>query len=153
MTAWTWRDGQEAERSGASGLSGGFMPSIAVFAGEHANADIYPELLRQHVVPWVQRDVAWWKIRPSANSAPACAGLRRPDQLAAVAEFWFSVDWPPYSPNLNSLDFSSGSVLRPKGQATPHANFSALRPSVAAEWNLLVAVQIHKTCCSFCRRR
>jgi hypothetical protein len=58
------------------------------------------------------------------------AGLRRQNQLA---EFWFSADWPPYSSNLNSLDFSTGSILRPKGQATPHANFAALRPSAAAE--------------------
>jgi hypothetical protein len=28
---------------------------------ERVNADIYQELLRQHVVPWVQRDVAWKK--------------------------------------------------------------------------------------------
>jgi hypothetical protein len=41
MTAWTWRDGQMAERSSASGLSGGFTPPMAVFAGERANADIY----------------------------------------------------------------------------------------------------------------
>jgi hypothetical protein len=34
---------------------------------------------------------------------------------------------------LNSLDFSTGSVLRPKGQATPHANLAALRPFVAVE--------------------
>jgi hypothetical protein len=61
------------------------------------------------------------------------AGLRRPNQFAAVAEFWFSADWPPYSPNLNSLDFSAGSFLQPKGQATPHANFVALRLSVAAK--------------------
>jgi hypothetical protein len=60
-------------------------------------------------------------------------GLHRSNQLAAVAEFWFSVDWPPYWPNLNSLDFSTSSVLRPKGQATHHANLAALRPSVAAE--------------------
>ncbi len=73
MTAWTWRDGQVAERSGASGLSGGFMPPMAVFAGERVNTDIYQELLRQHVVPWVQRDVAWQKVRPSADSAPAYA--------------------------------------------------------------------------------
>jgi hypothetical protein len=44
-----------------------------VFAGERVNADISQELLRQNVVPWVQRDVAWWKIRPSADSAPAYA--------------------------------------------------------------------------------
>ncbi len=78
------------------------------FAGKHVNADIYQELLRQHVVPWVQRDVAWRKI-------------------------WFLVDWPLFTPNFISLDFSTGSVLRPKGQAMPHANLAALRPLVAAE--------------------
>jgi hypothetical protein len=50
--------GQGAERSGVSGLSGGFAPPIAVFASEQANADIFQELFRQHVVPWAQRDVA-----------------------------------------------------------------------------------------------
>jgi hypothetical protein len=44
------------------------------------------------------------------------SGLRNPNHLSAVAEFWFSGDWPPFSPNLNLLDFSTGSVLRPKGQ-------------------------------------
>jgi hypothetical protein len=34
------------------------MPLIAVFASERVNADIYQELLRQHVVLWVQRVVA-----------------------------------------------------------------------------------------------
>jgi hypothetical protein len=61
------------------------------------------------------------------------AGLRRPIQLVAVVEFWFSADWPPYLPEWYSLDFSTGSVLQPKGQATPHANLATLRPSVAAE--------------------
>jgi hypothetical protein len=48
------------------------MP-IVVFAGKHANADIYQELLRHYVVPWVQRDVSWWKIHPLADSVPAYA--------------------------------------------------------------------------------
>jgi hypothetical protein len=39
-------------------MSGIFMLPIAVFAGESVNADIYQELLRQHVVPWVQRVIA-----------------------------------------------------------------------------------------------
>ncbi len=41
------------------------------FASERVKADIYHELLRQHVVPWVQRDVAWWKICLLADSASA----------------------------------------------------------------------------------
>jgi hypothetical protein len=61
------------------------------------------------------------------------ADLRRPNQLAAVAEFRFLADWPLYSPNLYSLDFSTGSVGRTKGQATPHANLATLCPSVAVE--------------------
>jgi hypothetical protein len=44
------------------------------------------------------------------------AGLRRSYQLAAVAAFWFSADWPPYSLNLNSLDFSTGSVYGQKAR-------------------------------------
>jgi hypothetical protein len=61
------------------------------------------------------------------------AGLRRSNQLAAVAQFWFSADWPPYSPDLNSLELSFARVLQSKGQATPHANLAALRPFDAAE--------------------
>jgi hypothetical protein len=68
------------------------------------------------------------------------ASLRRLNQLAAAAEFCFLADWPLYSPNLNSLDFSTGSVGRQKGQATPHANLAALRPSVAAEYRRLAVV-------------
>jgi hypothetical protein len=79
------------------------------------------------------------------------AGSRHPNQLAA-AEFWFSADWPPYLLDLDSLDFSTSSVLQPKGQANPHANLAAQRLSITAEWDQLAAVQICKTCRFFrCR--
>jgi hypothetical protein len=69
-----------------------------------------------------------------------------------VAEFRFLADLRPYSPDLNSLDFSTGSVLQQKGQATSHANLVALCPSIAEEWDRLVEVYIRKTCCSFRHR-
>ncbi len=40
------------------------------------------------------------------------ADLYRPNQLAAVEEFWFLADLVPYSP---LLYFSTGSILQPKG--------------------------------------
>jgi hypothetical protein len=58
-----------------------------------------------------------------------------------LGEFWFLADWLPYLPDLNLLDFSTSSILQAKGQATPHANFAALRPSVTAEWDRLPAVK------------
>jgi hypothetical protein len=50
-----------------------------------------------------------------------------------LAEFWFLADWPPYSPDLNSLDFDIRLVLQAKAQAMPHSNLIALRLSIAAE--------------------
>jgi hypothetical protein len=61
------------------------------------------------------------------------AGLRLLNQLVTVAEFCFLGDWPPYSPNLNLLNFTTGNVLWPKGQATPHANLATLSLSTATE--------------------
>jgi hypothetical protein len=61
------------------------------------------------------------------------AGLRRSNQLVAEAEFWFSADWLPYSPDLNLLELFFARVLQSKGWATPHANLAALRPFAAAE--------------------
>ncbi len=59
------------------------------------------------------------------------AGLRRPNQFAAV-----------------------GGILVFGGLAAIFAELEfALRPSVAAEWNRLAAVQIRKTGRSFRRRR
>jgi hypothetical protein len=80
-------------------------------------------------------------------------GLHRPHQLAAMAEFWFLADWLSYSPDMNLLNFSTGSILQPKGQAMPHANLMMLCLSIAAEGDRLAAVYIRKTCCSFRPRR
>jgi hypothetical protein len=61
------------------------------------------------------------------------SGICRQNHLAAVRGILVFSDWPLYLPDLNSLDFSTGSVLQAKGQATPHANLAALCPSAAAE--------------------
>jgi hypothetical protein len=66
----------------------------------------------------------------SLDSAPAYSAQITQQPLA---ESWFLADWPPYLPDLNSLYFSTYTVLQPKGQVTPHANLAALRPSIPVE--------------------
>ncbi len=80
------------------------------------------------------------------------ASLHCLNQLAAMAEI---LVFSGLSAIFAEFDFAgplNRQRLRPKGQATPQANFMALRPSVAAEWDRLAAVQIRKTCRSFRRR-
>ncbi len=62
-------------------------------------------------------------------------------------------DRPPYSPDLNPLDFAIWHVLQTKGQAMPHANLDALRPSIIVELDRLAAEYIRKACRSFRRRQ
>jgi hypothetical protein len=57
-----------------------------------------------------------------------------------LAEFWILADWPPFSPDLNLLDFSICSLLQAKVQATPYTNLATLCPSIAAERVGLVVV-------------
>jgi hypothetical protein len=68
-----------------------------------------------------------------------------------LAEYHILVDWPPYSPDLNLLDFSISCVLQVKVQTTAHSNLDALRKSITAEWDQLAAAYICKTCHSFRR--
>jgi hypothetical protein len=43
----------------------------------------------------------------------------------------------------------SGVFLHMKSKATPHTNLDSLHPSIAAEWDKLVAEYICRTCSSF----
>jgi hypothetical protein len=102
---------------------------MAVFAGERANADIYQSFATA-CGPLGPEGRSLMESTPFGGFS---AGLRCSNQLAAVAEFWFSADWPQYSPDLNLLEFSFPRILQSKGQATPHANLAALRQFAAAE--------------------
>ncbi len=72
-----------------------------LFASEHVNTNVYLQLLRQHVIPWVQRMypdrkyIFWLNQRQAHATRTTCLLL---------VEFWIPADWPPYLPNLNLLD-------------------------------------------------
>jgi hypothetical protein len=76
-----------------------------------------------------------------ADSAPAYTAKTTQWLLA---EFWFVADLPPYSPDLNQLDFATRRVLQAKVYGTPHSNLTTLRLSFAVEWDRLVAVYIRR---------
>jgi hypothetical protein len=100
--------------------------------------------------PWGPDDVSRQKKCLLVTLALVNAAMTA-EQL--LVEFWTPADWPPYSPNLISLDFSIWCVLQEKGQATPHTNLTAIRLSITVEWDWLVTEYIHKNYCSFrCHR-
>ena len=43
-------------------------------------------------------------------------------------------EWPPYSPDLNPMDYSMWSILESKVCATPHKSLNSLKLSLEREW-------------------
>ncbi len=98
-----------------------------VFAGEHIKANVYQELLRQHVTLWVQRTYPHGKyVFQWIQDLPvAVGGILDSGRLAAIFS-WLN--------DLNPMDFAIWRVLQAKSQGTPHTNMDALHLSIAAEW-------------------
>jgi hypothetical protein len=96
---------------GVVGSSGQKCPIVFVGTGKEVYVDVYQDLLRQHMVPWVQRTYPDGNYVFQQDSAPAHivptthAFLRE-----NMADFWALADWLLYSPDLNLLDFSMWSV-------------------------------------------
>jgi hypothetical protein len=138
---------------GVIGSDGQKCPIVFVSAGERVNADVYQGLLRKHVVPWIKRTYPDGNYVFQQDSAPAHTARTTQEFLTeTMAEFWTPADWPPYSPDLNPLDFSVWSVLQQKVQATPHTSLAALRRSITREWNRMSPAYVRRTCRSFRRR-
>jgi hypothetical protein len=86
------------------------------------------------------------------DSAPAYTARTTQEFLReTMAEFWTPADWPPYSSDLNPLDFSVWSVLQEKVLAMTHTSLVALRQSITREWNRMSPAYVLRTCRSFRR--
>ncbi len=109
MMAWTWCDGKGMEKSNPSGMSSRYG---GIRLAQPVNTDIYRELLRQYVAPWVQRTC------PGEKSLSADLALvyttRTTRQL--LAEFPTLADWLLYSPDLNLLASLSRAFFRHKSR-------------------------------------
>jgi hypothetical protein len=128
-------------------------PPIFVAAGERINAVVYQDLLQRHVVPWLKRVYPDGNYVFQQDSALAHAAKTTQEFLREnMASHWPPELWPPFSPDLNPLDYSIWSVLEIKVQATPHQNLAALQAAIRKEWAAMDSNFISRACRPFRRR-
>ena len=60
--------------------------------------------------------------------------------------FWSKEFWPPFSPDLNSMDFGVWSMLEHKACATFHKKIDALKHSLEKSWNKISPETLHAIC-------
>jgi hypothetical protein len=120
-----------------------------VFASDRVNADVYQDLLRQHVVVGTKGCI----LIENTSFGGFSASLHYKNHSVAVSRILISRRLATIFAVLEFVDFAIWCFLQAKVLAMPHSNLAALHPSIAMEWDWLAAVHIPKTCCFFHHRR
>ena len=105
------------------------------------------------VKPWAQdhfKDHHWVFQQ---DSAPA----HRAKEMQAWIRCQFpalitAAEWPPYSPDLNPMDYSVWSILEQKVCSTKHSSVESLKQSLEKEWDAISTDTLRKIVDSFPKR-
>ena len=81
--------------------------------------------------------------------------------MAREVQGWFgenlpglisSQEWPPYSPDLNPMDYSVWSILETRACAKPHKSLESLRQSLLREWKKISPEEVRTIVQNFSTR-
>lgn len=117
--------------------SDGKTPLIFVDQGVKVNSRNYlNDILKKELLPWALSHFGNRQWTFQQDSAPAHKAKIVQDWCAAnFPDFISAKEWPPYSPDLNPMDYSVWSVLKAKACATPHRNLDSLRRALEKTWD------------------
>ena len=117
----------------------GRTPLVFVEQGVKINAQIYKEtILEDCLKPWAQNHFGrrHWVLQQ--DSAPAHkANLTQNWLKDNIPEFISASEWPPYSPDLNPMDFCIWGMLESKVCSTRHHSLDSLKRQLEQEWQKL----------------
>jgi hypothetical protein len=63
---------------------------------------------------------------------------------AHFPDFISPAEWPPYSPDLKSMDYSIWSILEARACAKPHKSLESLKQSLLQEWDWMSAEEVRR---------
>ena len=116
--------------------------------GVKVNQHVYLDILKNRVLPWInllpgnqavtlQQDAATAHINGSMVQAWCKDNFK---------SFWSKEGWPPFSPDLNPMDFEIWSILERKACAVSHLNVEKLKKKLKEFWAKLESETIRATC-------
>jgi inhibitor of nuclear factor kappa-B kinase subunit alpha len=133
--------------------SKGKTPLVFIDQGVKINREVYMDMLREHLLPWAE-DVFGeddWCFQQ--DSAPAHKANETQEMLREeVPDFITRDEWPPYSPDLNPLDYSIWSILEEKACAKPHKTIASLQRALIKAWNEIPIETLAKIVDNFPKR-
>ncbi len=129
---------------GIVSLDGKVCSPIFIPKGTTVNTDVYLDLLKQHVVPWIQANYQPGEFIFQQDSAPPHASNRTQEFLKQTVRFWDKSIWPPSLPDLNLMDYYWWGVVEPISNASAHPNLDSLRAAITEAWGQINTEDIRK---------
>ena len=132
----------------------GRTPLVIVPQGVKINTEAYISLILENsLIPWSQQHFLDQPWTLQQDSAPAHRSRQTVEWLHGNGvRFITPQEWPPYSPDLNPMDFSIWSILENKVCGTPHASIEALITDLQIAWEDIPQETVRDCCDNFQRR-
>lgn len=134
--------------------STGKTPLIFIEKGVKINQEIYRrDILDAVVLPWSQQHFGNQPWIFQQDSAPSHRA-RSVQQWCKdnFPGFISSKEWPPYSPDLNPMDYSLWSILETRACATKHKSVDALKAKLTQEWAKITMEELRHIVENFTKR-
>ncbi len=117
---------------------GSKLPLVFIEEGVKINSDVYQTMLEEKVLPWAQENLEGEDWTFQQDSAPAHRSKQTQGWIEENFEdFIHPRDWPPYSPDLNPLDYSIWGILQANVGRQRHQSVDALKRKLGHEWKVL----------------
>lgn len=132
----------------------GKTPLVFVDEGVKINQEVYRlKILEAIVLPWAQKHFGEQEWTFQQDSAPAHKAKTTQDWCKTnFPNFIASNEWPPYSPDLNPMDYSVWSILESRACAKPHKSLESLKHSLSQEWDRLEPKELRPIAENFVKR-
>lgn len=135
---------------GAVSTDGNICPPVFIPQGLKVNAQVYQDLLKQHILPWLEAtyplgDYTWQQDGALAHTAKTTQKFLETN----MANFWSKEVWPPSSPDLSVLDFFWWGVVAERSNSTSHPNLDSLKASIVEAWGQIPRDSIIRATSSF----
>jgi len=105
------------------------------------------------VLPWAQEHFGDQKWTFQQDSAPAHKAKTTQEWCKShFPGFITSAEWPPYSPDLNPMDYSIWSILEARACAKSHKSLELLKQSLQREWDRISVEEVRRVAENFLAR-